>query len=742
MFILKAFYIKIKDKFIRGRILRFNLLRLGIITFIFALGLICPFSQAQNTDEFDTIRAELATIKDKNSPYYTKTAQKLEKFIIKNKIDYSDFARFSDVQRLISQQKYNCAIFELNSLIEKGYQISKCNELLGDISSKCQNPAKKTAQYYKLALQYDRDNIDAAYKLSKLYFREKRNIIAIEYLKQVIEKTDDCAQLNEIKDIILNKITPQSKYEANNLYEALGSIYVKLGDKENSYEAFSKAIILNPRDIYLKYYLSSLLYEDNQNDHATALFNSILNENPKDAQIKTLRAKTLAKKGNLTAANQEYLEILQMYPNSKQARYGIFKLYENTLTPEDAYKKTYQKKDSYTPTTKELYAFSGFLKEMEDINAAQNVEAYVLNIKEIKKQQEIARLEKLKKEQEQKALIAQKNAAQKNITTPKAAPKKDIQKQQSKIERQKQAQLEIQKEKQRKQAELEKQKEQKALAIKKEKQERLEREEKARLKALEEEKIKQAKLNEQKQAQYEKNSIEQEQKKAQAKDPKKYNELKATIDKYLALEPKTAQNYIAAANTYKQLAMPYNALKYYKEAMKLDPTNSDIYYSLGLTYFELNSSQSAKSNLIKAINLDTQNTKAKNLLAFVNQKIITQTINRAFELYEEKEYIQALEILDKGIKDYEQNAQMYYYRALVYDAMQRNAAAIIDLQKAIEYDPGHYMAYYQLGNLYEKIRDERSALVAYERFLSIEPDEKELIDEIQKKVIALQAKYY
>ena len=71
-----------------------------------------------------------------------------------------------------------------------------------------------------------------------------------------------------------------------------------------------------------------------------------------------------------------------------------------------------------------------------------------------------------------------------------------------------------------------------------------------------------------------------------------------------------------------------------------------------------------------------------------------------------------------------------------------SAENAIDFQKAIEFDPSYYMAYYQLGKAYEKIRDERSALVAYEQFLSIEPDEKDLIQEIQQKVISLGAKYY
>ena len=74
--------------------------------------------------------------------------------------------------------------------------------------------------------------------------------------------------------------------------------------------------------------------------------------------------------------------------------------------------------------------------------------------------------------------------------------------------------------------------------------------------------------------------------------------------------------------------------------------------------------------------------------------------------------------------------------------MNRNGAAVIDLQKAIELDPAYYMAYYQLGVSYEKIKDERSALVAYEKFLSMEPDEKELVDEIQEKVVKLGEKYY
>lgn len=236
--------------------------------------------------------------------------------------------------------------------------------------------------------------------------------------------------------------------------------------------------------------------------------------------------------------------------------------------------------------------------------------------------------------------------------------------------------------------------------------------------------------------------IEIERKKAQQKDLKKYNEYKAMLNNYLQIEPKTSKILVAIANTYKLMDEPTSALQYYRKALELDPVDSDIYYNIGLTDMELNKFDEAKTNLQKAIGLDSENIKAKNLLSFVNQKLITTAINEAYSAYEKKDYIKAYEILENNINIYPQNPQLYYYRALVYDAMNRNSAQIEDLNKAVELDPSYYMAYYQLAKTYEKIDEERNALIIYERFLSTEPDEKDLVLEVQKKVEQLAKKYY
>ena len=667
--------------------------------FIFQLILLNPvYSYNQKTDELDLLRTELSYLKDKNSSQYIKTKQKLQKYITQNKIDYSQELRLNDVQRLINQQKYNIAIWELNSLIEENYNPSLCYEILGDISYKTAQPVKKTANYYKLAISQNSDNISALFKLAKLYLKEKRNILGIECLKEIAIKSDNKELLSTIETMVQNNITPNNRYEANNLYEILGIIYQKTNRTQELLNAYNKAIILNPTDIYLKYQLGELYYKLDCTNDAIAVYDSILKENSKDSQIRLSKAELLAQKGNLLSANKEYITVLEDYPNLAQAKYGIYKIYKNKLSPEKIIAKVnYTDNKNYTPTKEDILAFADFLEEMNDLEGAKNFKDYVDNIEKQKllsqKQQEIKKQPKTKQ------------------TINQSQNKKEATNKEQLKEKEKQEIEKIKQEENKKTQEI-----------------------------LKKEKLKQQELK--KQEEYEQKAILSERQKAIKKDPKKYQEYKKTIDKYLAQEAKDSTIYCAIANTYRQMGEPTSAIKYYREALKQNPTNSDIYYNMGLVYMELNSLETAKANLIKAINLDSENTKALTLLSFVNQKLITKIVNNAYSKYEAKEYLEALKILDNGIKYYPKNAQIYYYRALVYNAMDRNAASIIDLQKAIDIDPSYYMAYYQLGKTYEKIGDERSALVAWERFLSIEPDEKELIQEIQKKVVLLGEKYY
>ena len=702
---------------------------------------------AADLSQIDSIRSELYLIRDKNSPNYIKTKQKLDKAIKRLDFDYSFESRMNDVNRLIQENKYNGAMYELNELIASGYNLSKCYELLGDISFKTNQSPKQTAKFYKESLKEDSDNQSAIYKLFNLYLLNNRNILAIEYLKMLVEKTDDYNLLSELANTINTKINPKSRYEANILYEILGDIYVKQQKKQEFKNAYLKALKLNPDDIYIKYYLANLLYSENEYQAANELFASIIASNPYDLKIRFLKAKALYKLGNYTESEKEYFNILSMFPNSTNAKYEIYKMYENKLPIDKIIKKINKKDPNYVLKQNDYDTFISIAQDMNDYESANKIKVFsalALKPKTQTQPQKTALAPKQKQNNQNKEQILRQKEEQNKIKLEKERQEKQrleqLKQERLKLEKERQEKLKL--EKQRlEQEKLQKQKAQKE-KLEKERLEKLAQEEQKKLqeqkkKELEKQKIKQAQdeLNEQK-------LIEKEQKISQQKDPKKYEKISKEIEKYTQTNPKTPQTYLAIANSYKQISMPRSALKYLHIAKKEFPTDSEIYYNLGLSYFELNSFQSAKSNLEKAINLDNENQKAINLLSFVNQNIITQIVNSAYDKYNNKNYIEAFDILDEGIKKYPTNAQLFYYRALVASGMGRNAAAIIDLQKSIKLDATNYMSYYHLGKTYEKIGDERSALVAYERFLSVEPEEKDLVDEIQKKVIELENKYY
>lgn len=711
-------------------------------------------------DELDSLRANLSILSE-NSPEYLKVEQKLKKFVLQNKIDYSFEARFLELERLIKECKYEAAIYEARSLISNKYKESKCLEYLGDISKKLNKSPSVVAKYYKQAIQKDENNLSATFKLSKLYFREKRNILGIENLKNVVLLSQDVNLLQEIEYIILNKIQPQNRFEANNLYEILGIIYEKEGNYPETYRAYKRAIDLNPQDIFLKYRLADIYLKNNKNSDALKVLNTILETNKSDSQIRKTKAEILHQEGNLYEAASEYLAILNEYPNSAYAKYEIYKIHRGKESPKKILEIINKNNPNFSLSKQDYLDFSTFLKNIGDLEgqelfldyfnsicAKENLadKSTVLPSKNKTISQSASSKSEVNSKAQKKTTSSNSSNGQKDLNNKaKLLEKREEKSAEKKVERN----VEQPKKRELKQEQNKTQNAPSAVA-KKDSQaqkqpqvsQKTQEQQKLQNKNQKQEAIQKPKQTSQDEKKAQENKIQQERKAAIKKNSKKYYEHKSALDKYLAINPKDKLTYVAIANTYKLMGEYTNAILNYKNALKLDAIDSDIYFNIALVYVEIDDLENAKKYLEKGQKLSPDDKKIINMLSFVNQKMVTRILNTSYEKFEKKDYVSAFSILDDGIKKFPNSSQMYYYRALIYDAMNRNAAQILDLQKAIDLDPSFYMAYYQLGLAYEKINDGRGALVAYEKFLSIEPDEKDLVDLVQKKVLDLGKKYY
>ena len=619
-----------------------------------------------NIEACDNLRAALYFLKrDKNSSEYKKTLDKLNSLITKSGFQNDDYNRLEVAKNLYLECQWYASAYEFEELAEKGFECAQCYEYLGDIEQKINKDKTASLEYYKKSIEIKPDNASALFKIATVLYNTNRSDKAIEYYSRAINLTDDPEILKEGMVIFTRAI--KSKPRNANLYEILGTTYEKTGDYKKTYELYQRAIYLNPRDIFLKYRLGGLLYETKQYPQATRVYDNILRDNLYESQIRAGKAKSLLALGQTNAALKEYQIILAIYPDSKQAKYGIYEIFKDKKDLDYIISQFYPLNDKFKPTSEFYTEFAGLLTSLDknnDDSISLYKRAIELNPKNADAYLKLYEIYEL--EAKDKLAFDLIKQAYKELPDNEEIKKVFFYLNKDKGEKKDQLAL---------------------------------------------------------------NYLKNEQ-------------WAHAIKMYQQIEPKTSQVYFAIANCYKALKNYPKAVENYKKSLSMEGKHSDTYYSLALTYLEQKSPKLAQSMLLKAIEEDPKNVKAIKLSNYLRGQIVTDLLNEAYNYYDKKQYEKAINIANEAAKRYPQDAQVYYYRGIILEAMELYQQAVKDYKTAIRLNRSFGLGYYSLAKAYEKMGSGRDALEAYEKYLSGNPREEELIKEAEKKVIELGEKYY
>ncbi len=211
---------------------------------------------------------------------------------------------------------------------------------------------------------------------------------------------------------------------------------------------------------------------------------------------------------------------------------------------------------------------------------------------------------------------------------------------------------------------------------------------------------------------------------------------------YNQIQPKDASVYESISNCYKAQKNYKAAIEALQKAVKLDSVNSDLYYGIALLYLDLNSKKTAESYLKKAIGLDRKNLKARKLLSYLTQAEIDNKLDSAYAMYQKHDYKNTLIELDRAEKLYPNNPEVYYYKALTYNALNDLNNAYKFFTKTLEMDRSYYVSHFYMAEILEKQGKEKKALEEYERFLGADVQDEKMMKKAQDKVIKLGRKYY
>ena len=109
-------------------------------------------------------------------------------------------------------------------------------------------------------------------------------------------------------------------------------------------------------------------------------------------------------------------------------------------------------------------------------------------------------------------------------------------------------------------------------------------------------------------------------------------------------------------------------------------------------------------------------------------------LNEAVQLYEQQKYNEAIAGFDKVIKAVPKDANIYYYRALCYDALNNPQKAIEDYKSVIKYAPDMTIAYYSLAVDYDAVENYKAAKENYQKYVSVTKEDNDFKSYAQTRI--------
>lgn len=201
-------------------------------------------------------------------------------------------------------------------------------------------------------------------------------------------------------------------------------------------------------------------------------------------------------------------------------------------------------------------------------------------------------------------------------------------------------------------------------------------------------------------------------------------DFKKALAIYQSIQPPSFDSLSGIAACYKGLNNDEQALEYYKKAFDLSP-NSDAAYYIGVLYSEKENWLASKTYLKKALSLNSNNAKAKDLLGTVSEQLNIKLVDDGIAFYDKSDYPKSLAIFNRVLQDDPQNAYALYYKGLIHDAEKKYLPAIGEYQKAIKSNPSLTIIYYLMALDFDSLGQFKSALINYKKYVTSTTEEND-----------------
>lgn len=196
--------------------------------------------------------------------------------------------------------------------------------------------------------------------------------------------------------------------------------------------------------------------------------------------------------------------------------------------------------------------------------------------------------------------------------------------------------------------------------------------------------------------------------------------------------------YVGIASVYQLMKDYPKAIDYYKKALNEKPSDEEVSVALAGVYIYADKNKEAEPLLKSVLQKNPNNTKAKELLTYVNQANVENDLQTAVQKFEAKDYKSAENLLTKIITNNPKAYMAYYYRAMVYDAQGNYKSAISDYETTVKLEPSNTLVYYSLGVDYDTLNNVQKAILNFKKYLEFAKEENEYTKYTKQRLTQLQ----
>ncbi|MCL5292521.1 MAG: tetratricopeptide repeat protein [Actinobacteria bacterium] len=203
------------------------------------------------------------------------------------------------------------------------------------------------------------------------------------------------------------------------------------------------------------------------------------------------------------------------------------------------------------------------------------------------------------------------------------------------------------------------------------------------------------------------------------------------LEKYVREHPRDLAGRLNLANAYLNQGYYNEAIEQYNQALKLNKKEQSSVVGIGLAYMKKNDDDKALEYFEKGIEMGGKEQYAK-----INPVLESAYYYAGTLWFKKAHYDKALDYLRQAayIKSGSSDTYMAIGRVLVEKKDYK--AAIVEFERALNFDPNYADAHYGLGLCFEKLERKDEALMHYKKALQISSDfrlAREAVKRLEKK---------